>query len=304
MYAPVPACCHPVEPLASDDSPCLPAHRPARTHGLLPRWAQVPSARAASEQDWDYAAALTATSLVSLGALPHARPTLMTLQGLASGLQPSSIAELSWPAQVQCTSNFAHATNASTLNDYLHPVDSVLVLPSGEALLLSEREADAVLLRMWRASRRRGPFSSPASGPMLVPLCYARQAALAQTPVGRQQAVVPLASSAHQVPGKGVAPAVLSQRLASPSLVATQLFNGETGYGGSNSSGGGGGGGAGGSQAGGNGSGGAAGVQAGGPLMRALRAMVAGRKGAAEALVRMRGKGALFDRSDLELACE
>ena len=38
--------------------------------------------------------------------------------------------------------------------------------------------------------------------------------------------------------------------------------------------------------------------------MRAVRALAAGRKGAVEALVRMRRKGPLFDRSDLELACE
>ncbi len=256
----------------------------------LPPPAQVPSAQAVPEQDWDYAAALTATSLVSLEGLPRAAPALVALRDAAFRLEPPSVALLGWPAQVKCTTNFLRATSASVggpLNDYLRPVGELLVLPSGEALLLSEREAEAVLLRMWRAGAGRGGLG----GALLVPLCYARQAAVALASAGaQQQPVVPLACSAYQAPGGGVAVSALCQRLASPTLVAVQLFNGETGYGGCGGS-------SSGSSEGGT-------SKATSPLMPALRALVSGRKSAAEALVRMRGKGVLFDRSDLELACE
>lgn len=40
------------------------------------------------------------------------------------------------------------------------------------------------------------------------------------------------------------------------------------------------------------------------PVLRVLRGLVRGRPAVAEALVAMRGKQALFSRSQLELACD
>lgn len=49
-------------------------------------------------------------------------------------------------SRVFCTKNFLFATSLrSRVDDYLRPVDALLVFPNGNALLLSEREADGVL---------------------------------------------------------------------------------------------------------------------------------------------------------------
>jgi hypothetical protein len=61
------------------------------------------------------------------------------------------------------------AMQKGALNEYLRPLDAVLVYPNGlGAVLLSEREADAILGLMWEKSRRT------SSDPYLVNLAYER----------------------------------------------------------------------------------------------------------------------------------
>lgn len=57
---------------------------------------------------------------------------------------------------VFCTHNFFFASDTrGCLDDYMRPVDALLVFPSGQVLLLSERETDGVLRAMLDADGER-----------------------------------------------------------------------------------------------------------------------------------------------------
>lgn len=78
---------------------------------------------------------------------------------------------------VVCTANFLFgaANRTTSLDDYLRPVDAALALSSGEMVLLSDREADGVLLALSRSSSRS--FASlgnclSSTPPKLVHLSY------------------------------------------------------------------------------------------------------------------------------------
>lgn len=79
--------------------------------------------------------------------------------------------------KVFCTSNFlfAVANHSTSLDDYLRPVDAALEFTSGEMVLLSDREANGILLAQSRSSSK--PLASlggqPSSvAPKLIHLSY------------------------------------------------------------------------------------------------------------------------------------
>lgn len=165
-------------------------------------------------------------------------------------------------------------------NEYLRPVDALMLFRGGEVLLLSEREADALLELQWQrplaASSARGCSGSPR--PLLLSLPYAR-VAYDQGGPGLPRLAVQLSPERSRPPP--AAPA--GMRLCK--LVSLQLFNGDTSY----SSGG---------------VGADYAERMDQPRMRELVRMVRGRLLAAEQLVGMHGKQVLLPRSDLELVCD
>ncbi|CAM9708595.1 unnamed protein product, partial [Scytosiphon promiscuus] len=122
-----------------------------------------------SEVDWDFAAALSANS---------ADQVSVQVMSLASAWEhlaaDAFIARVRSAANtVFCTPNFFLAISShsrrGSLDDYLRPVDSALAFRNGDLLLLSEREANGVLLAL-----ARGGCSVPnAAQAKLIHLSYA-----------------------------------------------------------------------------------------------------------------------------------
>eukprot|EP00899_Mesostigma_viride_P028443 jgi/Mesvir1/8784/Mv02694-RA.1 len=113
----------------------------------------VVSQVALGELAWDYASIFGAKS-------PTGLPTqVLSLRDVMGWLDPTGLKGMPWPGSVWVTSNFLHGTrehDAATscdgmkLNEFLRAVDAVLYFRTrGEALLLSEGEADAVLALLW-----------------------------------------------------------------------------------------------------------------------------------------------------------
>ncbi|KXZ43396.1 hypothetical protein GPECTOR_91g550 [Gonium pectorale] len=319
---------------------------------------ELPVATPARERDWEYGTALAADRPAGLD--PAAG--LLRLSQAAALLEPAELlGAVPWCARVWVTANFLHATadgggggvtgggaggggeEADTpLNQYLRPVDAMLVFPGGggggggdggdgggrgvvgggdggsdggDVVLLSEREADQLTELCWRrggggsddgggggggggttcGGDERMPrcalrLGAGAGSPVLVSLCYARLALeSAPQPVPQtQQRLPPLgATTTAAAPlsgprgggsdsgsGSGSGSTGPSSGLVgAAALVSAQLFNGEAAYGSV-------------------------------PQQRALAALVAARRQAAEELLTMRGKQSLLPRSDLERACE
>jgi hypothetical protein len=197
---------------------------------------------------------------------------VMLLGSLASQLDPPSIAGLGWSHKVFCTANFAMAViiqyEGTALNDYMRFPGAALLFPaSGELLLVSEREADALLASAWSfASSNTAVVSGRC--PVLMMDCY---------PESRGNQLPFLAVPLKNPSGSGWREYV---RMGSPELVSVRLWGGETHYGGQSSN---------------------------NPLLNALVQLLCkgGKsvaKHAAAAMVDMRGKQAMLACSDLEQA--
>ncbi|KAG2496538.1 hypothetical protein HYH03_005361 [Edaphochlamys debaryana] len=257
---------------------------------------QVARVNPRKETDWNLAAAvtavaagggaaLTATALAkAAGVKPFDLPPAMEL------LAPRALQQVAWSAKVLATENFLVASAAprpSCLNDYLRPVECMVLFPgSGEALLLSEREADQLLGAVWQRRRRAKPCSSGAGvggnsgmvpAPLLVSLSFLRDA-WGSDSVPR----LALSPASGSIPPAGEFPGTRALQgragaahgpLDARALVSMQLFNGETSY-------------------------------AGGAVRQELRGLMLGRREVAQALAEMRGKGAALPKSDLERAVE
>lgn len=77
---------------------------------------------------------------------------------------------------VFCTRNFLVGTmqsEMSSLDDYLRPVDAALAFTDGRMLLLSEREANGVLLALARSRETGGSTTGGSTQPKLIHLSYA-----------------------------------------------------------------------------------------------------------------------------------
>ncbi|CAM9957051.1 unnamed protein product, partial [Ectocarpus sp. 4 AP-2014] len=124
------------------------------------------------ETDWPYASVLSVES-------PHQLPSsakVMTLKKAWGCMtMEAQVSPLDLPAKnVFCTGNFLFGVTGRTaaLDDYLRPVDAALVFANGEMVLLSEREADGVLLTLSCASSRSTDSPAPSTPPKLVHLSY------------------------------------------------------------------------------------------------------------------------------------
>jgi len=247
---------------------------------------QVPRAKPRAETDWDYSAALTASSAIKLS--PHTQ--LLSLPAAVRKHLPldSQVQDIYWSKRVFLTANFADTVAvptvaagqaASCLADYLRPLFALLLFPhDGTMCLISEREADALLQLAWNssscsASNSRSSRSSSngaaAQGPLLLQLSYARLAYYDEEG-GTQLLVTRL--------GAGGTVQRLHGTSLSKFLVDLQLFNGDTMCGNGSSS-------------------------RSKEQQRLLRGLVAHKRSAAEDLVGMRGKLPAWPRSHLEMAC-
>ncbi|KAG2494612.1 hypothetical protein HYH03_007377 [Edaphochlamys debaryana] len=237
---------------------------------------EVPPVTPRSETNWDLSAALAGsiTSLTPASLAAAAGVAILSLpSAVQQSLDPDSLRDIPWSTKVYVTENFLLAASPppSPLNEYLRPLDAlVLFSGSGEALLISEREADRLLGALWQ--RRRRAAASRGGAPLLVSLCYLRDAwasgAVPRLAVSLDTGTT-LAGSGTGLGAAGAAWASLDAR----ALVSMQLFNGEASY-------------------------------ARGAARREVRALMVGRREEAEALVGMRGKGVALPKSDLERAVE
>eukprot|EP00899_Mesostigma_viride_P005774 jgi/Mesvir1/15198/Mv06434-RA.1 len=117
---------------------------------------QLPTYKPREEPKWDYAAILGVQSSKDL-------PTnVLSLKDAMPFLLPPTLQDMPWPANVFMTYNFLHGTvendvgagsppvHGAKLNEFLRVVDVVVYFgTTGEALLLSEQEADGVLAVLW-----------------------------------------------------------------------------------------------------------------------------------------------------------
>jgi hypothetical protein len=239
---------------------------------------QLPAATAAAVTDWDWASAFTATSPAQL----RGCTVLQLSQVLQLVASTGGVGGIGWCDRVWATHNFVHSIAASGappgLSDYLRPVGALLMFAgSGQLLLLSEREADALQRELWGHTVRR--TAKPAN--LLLSLPYLRLAC--NTDIRRseaagsssaQQQQVFMASELSAAGSSTAAPAAshLQRVLSVDALVSVQLFGGYMMYG-------------------------------SGAQRVLLHDMVSGRREAAQELVGWRGKLHTLPRSDLDRAC-
>lgn len=242
---------------------------------------QLPAATAAAERDWDWAGAFTAARPAQLrGCSVLSLQQVVQVVGSALG-----VGNIAWSDKVYATHNFVYSIAASGsvspgLSDYLRPVGALLLFPgSGELLLLSEREADALQREFWQSLTSRAP-SKPN---LLLSLPYLRLAVDhngsrhgGSSVAGRstaQQRLLLASVLSHRPANSSSADSHKLQRvLTTEALVSVQLFAGCVMYG---------------SQG----------------QREVLHRLLSGRREAAQELVGWRGKLHTLSRSDLDRAC-
>lgn len=262
-----------------------------------------------AEASWDYAAALHAGSVEALERAIG--KSLLPLSSLAAHLVPSAVSGLAWSPRVFATPSFAYATEQppeAALNEYLRPVGDMLLLADassgcdsdaeakpaagGAVVLLSEREANGFLEALWPGGSRSTTLRSKAGSCRAAAMVVSMPYACAVQPTGtaaagaRPAAPLQLAACVSSEVARQLA-AQLAAGQFRAQLASLQLFNGDATF--------------------------VPPWQLAGvdvdawwqlPPLATLRALVAGQRAAAEALVAMRGKQVLFAFSQLELACD
>ena len=233
---------------------------------------QAARMKPAQEVDWEYRSILGAASPRTLPSAAGVVP----LQQLADGLQPADLGRIDWPPHLHVTASFMCTIDGGGLpsqGEYLRPVKALLLFPDGAALLVSEREADAILELLWadgKVSLSRGGVSR---APLLLGLSYAqkgyKELARGRSPPSLSLAVSVSSGGAWAAPDAEEA----LRRLGVSNLVAMHLFGGGTKYG----------------------------TQA---EMQELHRLMRRRLPAAEALTEARGRQSMLSRSGLERACE
>ena len=234
---------------------------------------QVARMKPALEVDWDYRSILGAASL---RALPSAAG-VVPLQRLANGLQPADLGRIEWPPQLHVTANFRRTVDGGgglppQQGEYLRPVKALLLFPDGAALLVSEREAEALLELLWATGKVSLSNSRGLRSPLLLGLSYAQRGykeLAGGGPPTLSLAVSVSSSGAWAAPDAKEA----LRRLGAAELVGMHLFGGGTEY--------------------------------GTPAeMRELHRLMRRRLRVAEALTEARGRQSMLSRSGLERACE
>lgn len=114
---------------------------------------EIPLMAPMKENDWNKTSVLGATSLDSL-----ARVVEITSLGdfIRNHVSPTSLSRFAWTGDVHGTTNFFNAVLSqsglplSSFNHYLRLVDTFLVFPSRQVLLVSDREADELIALLWK----------------------------------------------------------------------------------------------------------------------------------------------------------
>ncbi|CAM9849170.1 unnamed protein product [Discosporangium mesarthrocarpum] len=112
-----------------------------------------------AEMDWEYRKALSATSPCLISGEPSPRVVRLgkATEQLSAGQDDGVVSDIPWGGSVYATRNFLVGIEGGVLHgDYLRLVDAVLLFPSGETLLVSEREADAILRLLLEEDRFDG----------------------------------------------------------------------------------------------------------------------------------------------------
>jgi hypothetical protein len=117
---------------------------------------ELPLEMAYAEIDWEYGEAFTSPESL-LGS------TFFPLTGFITGLA-KEIAGIRWSEMLYCTTNFwrtiqsAESSSCTNLANYLRPVNSVLCMPSGKVVLVSEYEAHKLLPYWIKAKSPKATF--------------------------------------------------------------------------------------------------------------------------------------------------
>jgi len=114
---------------------------------------EIPRMTPLKESDWDKSRVLQADSLSSLS---HVVEVISLTDFIAGKLQPPGLSRFAWSQDVYGTSNFFDSVKSqsglplSSLNHYLRMVDVILVFPSKQVLLVSDKEADELINLFWK----------------------------------------------------------------------------------------------------------------------------------------------------------
>lgn len=94
------------------------------------------------EKDWDYTSIFRSRSPTNLPIEVHHISDIM-----CNYISCKSLTNIKWSKKVLCTSNFIHTIQIKdgNLDDFLRVPDCVIYFPSGETLLISDREANEIL---------------------------------------------------------------------------------------------------------------------------------------------------------------
>ncbi|GBF96216.1 hypothetical protein Rsub_08761 [Raphidocelis subcapitata] len=121
---------------------------------------ELPAMKPRREVEWNYAAAAAARAPGDLCAAAGLQP-LASAVSEQLRLVPAELASLCWPGSLWATGNFLAAVEmeaGTAANNYLRAPEAVLALPSGDIVLLSEREPNG------RALELRDPSPTLSSG--------------------------------------------------------------------------------------------------------------------------------------------
>jgi hypothetical protein len=184
---------------------------------------QLPHCKPQQPREWNFRAVLELHSPTDLPADARVMPLAKALRKYVS--EDIGLSSIRWEkCKIFVTKNYMKTVMPnlgafiSDLGEYLRPVDVVIVFPSEECLLLSEWEADQVLMLIWKCE-----FPTKTQ---FVNLCNLREAADSQW---RNPAhmMLPLVSSNQREPNKALVHDV--------TLAGLQLLAGETMFGPHNS---------------------------------------------------------------------
>ncbi|KAF0720233.1 Aste57867_471 [Aphanomyces stellatus] len=105
---------------------------------------QFPLQTAASEPTWNYASVLTARNVGGVAVKVERLVDAVRRRWL-----PPSLHAIQWPTTVFGSVHFFKTIEATTTIEFSRVVDMALRFPNGDVLLLSDKEADAVLGLLW-----------------------------------------------------------------------------------------------------------------------------------------------------------
>ena len=182
---------------------------------------EVPGATPSAETDWAYSSALVAGSVLTIPSSANVSPLRTAMAGILSCTGTNQVA---WSDRVFCTRNFINTASRNFINkdEYLRIPDVILLWPiSGEVLLVSEREANGLVMAFWNHGEK-----TRISGPILAHLAYSRPVAVTESAV---RSGVPLGALA-MLGGLGLSTGGGAQWMVPgpPALTTLQIFAGET----------------------------------------------------------------------------